>query len=53
VALFALDDANFPIDPSIENKIDVDNDTSNRHGISGYLSDAVVARRIHEALVAG
>jgi hypothetical protein len=52
VALYPLDAANFPVDPPIENKRDVDNPTSNRHGISGYLSDPVVARRLHEAVVA-
>ena len=52
VALFALDDKHFDIDPDIENKTDVDNPTSNRHGISGYLGDPEVARRIHEALTA-
>ena len=52
VALFPLDDGNFDISPAIENKTDVDNDTPNRHGISGYLGDAVVARRIHDALLA-
>jgi hypothetical protein len=51
VALYPLDERHFPVDPAIENKIDVDNPTSNRHGISGYLSDPVVARRIHDALV--
>lgn len=54
VALYPLDPKNFPIDPAvpaIENKHDVDNDTDNRHGISGYLGDPVVARRIHDALI--
>ena len=50
VALFPLDDDNFEVDPDIENKTDVDNPTSNRHGISGYLGDKEVARRIHDAL---
>lgn len=50
VSLFPLDSKHFNIDPSIENKTDVDNPTSNRHGISGYLGDSVVARRIYEAL---
>ena len=50
VSLYPLDQQHFPIDPPIENKIDVDNPTANRHGISGYLSDPVVARRIHDAL---
>ncbi|WP_428422498.1 hypothetical protein [Methylibium sp.] len=52
VALFPLDADNFDVQPAIENKTDVDNPTSNRHGISGYLGDPVVARRIHEALLA-
>ena len=52
VALYPLDAAHFPVTPAIENKADVDNPTSNRHGISGYLSDPVVARRIYEALTA-
>jgi hypothetical protein len=50
VSLYPLDAEHFDISPAIENKTDVDNDTENRHGISGYLSDPVVARRIHEAL---
>jgi hypothetical protein len=55
VALYPLDASNFPLDPvnpAIENKRDVRNKTENRHGIAGYLDDAVVARRIHEALIA-
>jgi hypothetical protein len=52
VALYPLDSRNFPIDPEIENKTDVDNFTDNRHGIEGYLSDPDVARKIHEALIA-
>ncbi|QYF94444.1 hypothetical protein KY495_04295 [Massilia sp. PAMC28688] len=52
VALFPLDSRNFEVVPAIENKTDVDNDTSNRHGITGYLSDAVVAERIYRALIA-
>ncbi len=50
VALYPLDALNFPINPSIENKQDVQNQTENRHGISGYLNDPEVARRIYEAL---
>jgi len=50
VALYPLDSHHFPVSPSVENKTDVDNPTPNRHGISGYLSDPEVARRIHEAL---
>jgi hypothetical protein len=53
VALYALDDEHgWGIDPPIQNKVDVDNPTANRHGISGYLSDSVVAQQIHAALVA-
>lgn len=51
VALFPLMPPHFGIVPPIENKTNVDNATSNRHGISGYLSDPEVARRIYEALV--
>jgi hypothetical protein len=46
-----LDALHFGVDPAVENKDDVANGTSNRHGISGYLSDPIVARRIHDALV--
>jgi hypothetical protein len=49
VALHPLDSTNFNISPSIENKTDVDNYTDNRHGIAGYLDDAVVAKRIRDA----
>jgi len=51
VALYPLDAYNFPINPSIENKRDVQNQTENRHGISGYLNDKEVAKRIYDALV--
>lgn len=51
VALYPLDAANFPIDPPITNKCDVDNPTSNRHGISGYLSDPEVATIVYDAIV--
>lgn len=50
VALYPMDEANFPIDPLVENKLDVHNSTENRHGISGYLDDKVVAKRVHDAL---
>jgi hypothetical protein len=53
VALYPLDPQNFPIDPAtpeIENKTDVSNKTENRHSISGYLDDEVVAERIYQAL---
>jgi hypothetical protein len=50
VALYPLNDDRFDVDPDIENKTDVRNHTENRHGISGYLDDAEVARRIALAL---
>lgn len=55
VALYPLSQSRFPLVPSapaIENKTDVRNDTSNHHGISGYLGDPDVARWIHDALTA-
>ena len=53
VSLYPLDIQHFPLNPTnpaIENKTDVDNFTSNRHGISGYLRDSVVAKRVYDAL---
>ncbi|MFN7929349.1 MAG: hypothetical protein U0Y68_15670 [Blastocatellia bacterium] len=50
VALHPLDGNTFNITPAIENKMDVDNQTDNRHGIIGYLNDGVVATKIREAL---
>jgi hypothetical protein len=47
VALRPLDGQHFPITPAIENKRDVQNQTENRHGISGYLNDKEVAKRIY------
>jgi len=52
VALYSLDATHFGIDPAIENSSHVVNKTSNQHGISGYLSDARVAKWIHDALTA-
>ncbi|MFC7491950.1 MULTISPECIES: hypothetical protein [unclassified Knoellia] len=49
VSLHPLDASHFPVTPDIEN-LEVTNDTPNRHGISGYLSDPDVARRILTAL---
>jgi len=49
VALGPLDECHRWVS-GIENKTDVRNPTANRHGISGYLDDAEVARRIHDAL---
>ncbi len=51
VALYPLSKKHFAIAPEIENKIDVNNQTDNRHGIAGYLNDKDVAKRIHDALV--
>lgn len=50
VALNPLDAAHFPITPPAENYGGVKNPTSNQHGISGYLADPTVARRIYTAL---
>jgi len=52
VSLYPLDEMHFPVAPAIENKTDIDNFTDNRHGIAGYLSDKVVAKRIYDALIA-
>jgi hypothetical protein len=52
VALYPLKAPHFNVIPEIENKLDVDNFTSNRHGIVGYLSDKDVAQKIHAALTA-
>jgi hypothetical protein len=53
VALNPLDAANFPVVPEIENKGDVENFTDNHHGISGYLNNPLVARKIYQALGGG
>lgn len=50
VALYPLTQTHFDVTPRVENNDDIHNETSNRHGIRGYLSDATVARRIYEAL---
>lgn len=47
VALNPLDKTYFNIQPEIVNKSNVDNQTSNRHGIEGYLNDNEVAKVIH------
>jgi hypothetical protein len=52
VALYPLGPPRFDVQPTIENKVDVDNHTPNQHGIAGYLDDPVVAKRIHDALTA-
>ncbi|MDB6175041.1 MAG: hypothetical protein JWL59_4352 [Chthoniobacteraceae bacterium] len=49
VSLYPLDAHNFNITPPIENNGIIDNTTDNQHGISGYLDDANVARKIAQA----
>ena len=51
VALYPLESPHFDVNPTITNKKDIKNHTENRHGISGYLEDAEVAKRIHDELV--
>lgn len=50
VALNPLDEVNFPVTPAIENIRDINNQTNNRHGISGYLDKPRIAGRIVGAL---
>jgi hypothetical protein len=50
VALYPLDNTNFPVTPQIENYSKVKNSTDNRHGIVGYLDDAEVAKHIFAGL---
>jgi hypothetical protein len=50
VALYPLDAANFPIRPAIDNNGGVNNFTSNRHGIEGYLNNGPVAGKICSGL---
>jgi hypothetical protein len=50
VALYPLDESHFPVRSEIENYGSVSNETPNRHGIRGYLSDPEVAVRIYGAL---
>ena len=55
VSLYPLDTLNFPLyphAPAIRNKTNVQNNTDNHHGITGYLDDKVVAKSIYDALVA-
>jgi hypothetical protein len=51
VALFPLDPDNFNVEPPIENKIDIDHPGADRHGVTGYLGDPEVARRIRDAVL--
>jgi hypothetical protein len=46
------DKGHFNVKPAIDNLMHVRNETSNHHGISGYLEDEIVAGRIYEALTA-
>jgi hypothetical protein len=50
VALQPLDKKYFNIIPPIKNYDGVNNHTKNRHGIEGYLDDAVVAKAIFDSL---
>jgi len=53
VALFPLGPHTFPLEPerpAIENDDGVVNETENRHGITGYLTDPHVAACIHAGL---
>jgi hypothetical protein len=53
VALHPLDRKHFPVTPDIENYDKVENPTPNKHGITGYLADPVIACRIRDALLDG
>ena len=50
VALYPLNEDNFPLAPPIENYAGVKNQTSDRHGVAGYLNDPQVAGRVLAAL---
>ncbi|MFD1139911.1 hypothetical protein ACFQ4C_02280 [Larkinella insperata] len=50
VALYPLDESNFPVTPTIINNTRVNNHTDNRHGIAGYLDDPDVALTIYKAI---
>jgi hypothetical protein len=50
VALYPLAAPRFGLQPPIDNKTDIDNNTPNQHGIAGYLGDPVVAKRIYDAI---
>jgi hypothetical protein len=51
VALNPLDHEHFGVTPAVENYGGVKNPTRNHHGISGYLGDPIIARRVHDALL--
>jgi hypothetical protein len=50
VALYPLDQANFPVNPAVKNYDGVKNHTDNRHGIAGYLDDPTVAGWLLDAI---
>jgi len=52
VSLYPLDAENFPVLKPIENNSGVRNQTDNRHGITGYLDNVNVVRRILDAIAA-
>lgn len=51
VSLNPLDDDHFRVDPKVSNVSDVQNQTDNRHGISGYLNDQRVAANIVDSFL--
>jgi len=50
VSLFPLENPHFTTNPAITNNGKVLNDTSEKHGSTGYLGDKDVALRIYKAL---
>jgi hypothetical protein len=52
IALVPLTRKYFNVDPEINNRSDMKNETSNHHGITGYLNDAGVAKIIYDRLMA-
>jgi len=52
VSLYPLDAENFPVLKPIENNSGVRNQTDNRHGITGYLDNVDVVRKILDAIAA-
>jgi len=51
VSLYPLEKPHFEINPAIVNNGNIDNFTSNKHGIEGYLSDKDVAINIYNSLM--
>ncbi|MDP9955098.1 hypothetical protein J2X97_000735 [Epilithonimonas hungarica] len=52
VALNPLDNKNFRVTPKIENR-EIENDSENRHDITPYLSNPIVAETIHNIFKSG